>query len=340
MKNKTAIPGTPPPEVSELVRSEDRLSFVYFEHADIDRENNSITVTNHDGTIALPAAAVSVLLLGPGTTITHQAMHVIGENGATVMWVGERGVRLYASGSPLTHSSALLERQASLVSNQRSRLAVARKMYEMRFPGENFSHLTMQQMRGREGARVRSVYRRLSQKTGVMWDKRTYNHEDFNDANVINQALSAANTCMYGICYAAIIALGCSPGLGFIHVGHERSFVFDVADLYKAEVSIPVAFETTALQPDDIGSAVRHAMRDRLYDLSILPRIVHDIRSLFGVSETQMGQSDPTEKSKTNDNSSEAVGYKVSASSDSDDGDFDSLKLWDPHGDVNGGVSY
>lgn len=322
MKKKTTIPGTPPPEVSELVRSEDRLSFVYFEHADIDRENNSITVTNRDGTIALPAAAVSVLLLGPGTTITHQAMQVIGENGATVLWVGERGVRLYAAGSPLTHSSALLQRQAQLVSNQRSRIAVARKMYAMRFPGEDFSHLTMQQMRGREGARVRSVYRRLSKETGVTWDKRTYNHEDFDDANVINQALSAANTCMYGICYAAIVALGCSPGLGFIHVGHERSFVFDVADLYKAEVSIPVAFETTARQPDDIGSAVRHAMRDRLYDLSILPRIVHDIRLLFGVSDAQTDQPDHSQTDET------------------DASDSDPLKLWDPHGDVNGGVSY
>lgn len=317
MKKKTTVPGTPPPEVSELVRSEDRLSFVYFEHAGIDRENNSVTITNRDGTIALPAAALSVLLLGPGTTVTHQAMQVIGENGATVIWVGERGVRLYASGSPLTHSSVMLEQQAKLVSNERSRLAVARKMYEMRFPGEDFSGMTMQQLRGREGARVRSVYRSLSRKTGVAWDKRTYNHEDFDDANAINQALSAANTCMYGVCYAAIVALGCSPGLGFIHVGHERSFVFDIADLYKAEVSIPVAFETTALQPDDIGSAVRHAMRDKLYDLSILPRIVRDIRSLFGMSDIPPDQSDQ--------------------SGQDDDGP---LKLWDPHGDVSGGKSY
>ncbi|MBT1160477.1 type I-E CRISPR-associated endonuclease Cas1e [Bifidobacterium sp. SO1] len=260
-----------------------------------------------------PAAALSVLMLGPGSSVTHQAMTVIGENGATVIWVGERGVRMYAFGKPLTHSSAMLQRQARLVSNTRTRLAVARSMYQMRFPDEDVGRLTMQQLRGREGARVRRVYRDCSARTGVAWDKRTYDHADFEAGSDINKALSAAHTCLYGLAHAAIVALGCSPGLGFVHAGHERSFVYDVADLYKAELSIPVAFETTATQPDDIGSATRRRMRDAVYDLSIMTRMVRDVRGLLGGGEAS-GEDGP---------------------------ETDHVGLWDgKDGEVAAGVSY
>ena len=309
---RTDIPGSPPPELGDLVRAEDRLSFAYFEHCVITREDNAIAVTRDTGTIRLPAANLGVLMLGPGTTVSHQAMVVIGDNGASVIWVGERGVRMYAFGRPLTHSAALLQRQAALVSNTRKRLAVARAMYQMRFLNEDVSSCTMQQLRGREGARIRQVYRHWSELTGVPWDKRTYDHKDFDAGNEINKALSAAHTCLYGIAHSVIVALGCSPGLGFVHVGHERSFVYDVADLYKAEISIPVAFKTAAKQPADIGSATRHAMRDAVYDLSLMRRMARDIPRLLGAP--------------------------VSSSSDEEDG---TLELWDEKvGAVPAGRSY
>ena len=212
-------------------------------------------------------------------------MATIGENGASVIWVGERGVRMYASGRPLTHSSRLLMRQASLVSNTRTRLAVARQMYQLRFPDEDVSALTMQQLRGREGARVRRAYRYWSQETGVEWKRREFDPDDFDMGSEINKALSAAHVCLYGVTHAVIVALGCSPGLGFVHTGHERSFVYDIADLYKAELSIPVAFKTAALHPDDIGSATRKNMRDALYDLSIMKRMVEDIADLLSMDD-------------------------------------------------------
>lgn len=286
-KHNSLVPGTPPPELDELVRVEDRISFAYFEHCIVKRADNAITVTDNTGTIHIPAASLSVLLLGPGSDVTHQAMTVIGENGASVIWVGERGVRMYAFGRPLTHSAVLLQKQAALVSNTRSRLAVARKMYAMRFPGEDVSRLTMQQLRGREGARVRRVYRENSKRTGVEWDKRTYDHLDFEAGNEINKALSAASTCMYGIAHAVIVALGCSPGLGFVHVGHERSFVYDIADLYRAELVIPVAFDTAAAHPEDIGAVTRRNMRDAVYDLSIMSRMVKDIRYLLDAEDVR-----------------------------------------------------
>ena len=272
---------------------------------------NAITVTDGEGTIRIPVATLGVLMLGPGTTISHKAMASIGENGASVVWVGERGVRMYASGRPLTHSSRLLMRQAKLVSNTRTRLAVARSMYQMRFPDEDVSSLTMQQLRGREGARIRRVYRHWSRETGVEWKRREFDPEDYDAGSEINKALSAAHFCLYGIAHAVIVSLGCSPGLGFVHTGHERSFVYDIADLYKAELSIPVAFETVAACPEDVGSATRKNMRDALYDLSIMKRMVADITGLL-------------------------------SSDDVTDDDFaDDLKLWDEkNGEVAAGRQY
>lgn len=281
-----ATPSVVPPVLADLVRADERLSFVYFERCIVSQAENAITITDDEGTIRIPVATLGVLLLGPGTTISHKAMSTIGENGASVVWVGERGVRMYASGRPLTHSSRLLIRQARLVSNTRTRLAVARKMYQMRFPDEDVSSLTMQQLRGREGARIRRAYRRWSNETGVEWIRRDFDPDDYDAGSDINKALSAAHACLYGVAHAVIVSLGCSPGLGFVHTGHENSFVYDVADLYKAELSIPVAFRTVAVHPEDVGSATRKNMRDALYDLSILKRMVEAIAVLLDADVT------------------------------------------------------
>jgi CRISPR-associated protein Cas1 len=161
-------------------------------------------------------------------------------------------------------------------------------MYAMRFPNEDVSGLSMQQLRGREGVRVRRIYKEWSEKTGIAWDKRTYNPNDFEDATEINKALSASHTCMYGLAHSAIVALGCSPGLGFVHTGHEKSFVYDIADLYKAEISIPVAFQTAAEHPDDIGAETRRNMRDAVFDLKIMGRMVDDIKMLLGEDDAEL----------------------------------------------------
>ena len=275
--------GAVPPSSSELFRSSDRLSFVYVEHATISRADSAVTFVKEEGVVHCPAASLSALLLGPGTRITHQAMALLGECGTTVVWVGEQGVRYYASGKSVARSSRLLIAQAKLVSNTRSRLAVARMMYQWRFPGEDTSELTMQQLRGREGARVRSVYRQWSERTGVPWERREYDPNNFGDGSPINQALSAAHAALYGIVHAAIVSLGCAPGLGFVHTGNSWSFVYDVADLYKAEITIPAAFEVVAGYTEgmDIGSVTLRAVRDRIRSEKVMERVVRDIQRLL-----------------------------------------------------------
>ena len=268
-------------ELQELPQIKERMSFLYVERCLINRQDGAISISDGRGTVNVPAASLGVLLLGPGTNITHRAMELIGDAGVSVVWVGERGVRYYAHGKPLTHSAALLIRQAELVSNTQSRLSVARNMYQMRFPGEDVSKLTMQQLRGKEGSRIRSIYRMYSKETGIPWVGREYDPENFGDGNPVNQALSAAHACLYGITHSVIAALGCSPGLGFVHTGHERSFVYDISDLYKAEITIPISFRIAAEHPDDIGGVVRRAVRDAVAKVHLLEKVTHDIRYLL-----------------------------------------------------------
>lgn len=275
------------PELQDLPQVRDRMTFLYLERCQLSRQDSAITVLDDEGIIHIPAAAVSVLLLGPGTTVTHRAMELIGDAGVSIIWVGERGVRYYAGGRPLTHRSGLLIRQAALVSDKKQHLQVVRKMYQLRFPGEDISLLTLPQLRGREGARVREVYRRAAEKWGVEWNGREYDPENFAGGDPVNQALSAGHVCLYGLAHAVIAAMGCAPGLGFVHVGHEKSFVYDVADLYKAEVTIPIAFEIAAEQPDDLPAVVRRRVRDAMVQQHILERMVHDIKYLLAAEDEQ-----------------------------------------------------
>lgn len=275
------VPGTRPPDLPELVRAQDRLTFLYLERCVVHRDGGAITATDERGTVHIPAASLGVLMFGPGVQVSHQAMVVMAECGSTAVWVGERGVRYYAHGRSLARSSALLMAQAELVTNRSARLRVARQMYAMRFPDEDTSALTMQQLRGREGARVRRCYRENARRYGIDWDRRTYDPDDFEAGSPVNQALSAAHAALYGVVHAVVVALGCSPGLGFVHTGHVRSFVYDIADLYKAEYSIPCAFEIAAGGFIDIGAETRRAMRDRFSDGALLEQCTRDIRSLL-----------------------------------------------------------
>lgn len=272
-------------ELKELPLISDRVSFLYIEHAKINRKDSAVTVADKRGVVQIPAAMIGVLLLGPGTDISHRAVELIGDTGTSLVWVGERGVRHYAHGRALAHSTRLLQSQAQLVSNTRSRLEVARSMYQMRFPGEDVSTLTMQRLRGKEGARVRSIYRHQAKLHNVDWNRREYDVEDFEGGEPINQALSAANVSLYGLVYSIVVALGLSPGLGFVHTGHDLSFVYDVADLYKAEVTIPIAFEVASKSEpdDDIGRITRLKVRDYFVDGKIMARIVKDLQDLLRI---------------------------------------------------------
>ena len=285
-----------PPELPQLARAADRLTFVYLERCRVHRDDNAITATDERGTVHIPASTLGTLLLGPGTTVTHQAMTLLHQSGVCAVWTGEEGVRYYGHGRPLAESSRLLEAQAKLFSTTRGRLKVARAMYQMRFPGEDVSGLTLQQLRGREGVRMRRAYRAAAEKYGIQWSSREYDQNDFDNSDSVNKALSAANAALYGVVHSVIVALGLSPGLGFVHAGTIRAFVYDVADLYKADLVIPLAFRLASEQPPDISSAARRGLRDLMVDGQFLKRCVQDIRGLLmDESEQEMSEDETTE---------------------------------------------
>jgi CRISPR-associated protein Cas1 len=275
----------------ELTRMSDRLSFIYLERCTLHREDNAITAEDAHGVTHIPSATIGTLLLGPGTRVTHQAMSVLGDSGAGVVWVGERGVRFYSGGRSLNRSSSFVEAQATKWANRRTRLDVARAVYEMRFPGEDPTGLSRHELLGQEGQRVKACYRYEAARVGMTWTGRNYVSGDFNSSDPINQAVTAASQCMYGIAQTTVNALGCAPGLGFIHSGHELAFVLDIADLYKTEIAIPIAFEEAAHSPEDVGSRTRRAIRDRINKINLLKRCVDDIKQLLLPDD---GDGDPT----------------------------------------------
>lgn len=283
-------PGGRPVAIAELPRVADRITFLYLERCSLGRDQNAITASDYRGTVHIPSAGISCLLLGPGSSVTHQAMNLLGDSGVTVIWVGEGATRVYASGRPLARSTRYLQRQVRLWADEDSRLRVCRNMYAMRFPDDVTDGLTLDQLRGKEGARVRAIYRRESRRTGVEWQGRVYQSGEWEFADAVNQALSAGNAALYGVTHAAVEALGLSAGLGFVHTGSALSFVHDVADLYKADLTIPIAFEVAAFPTSSLASDVRVRVRERARELKLLPQVVKDLRALLEIDEAMTAE--------------------------------------------------
>ena len=294
----------------DLYQLEDRITSLYAERCHIDRDENAVVLVNREKTVRVPAAMIAVMLIGPGTRITHAAVTLLADSGTAMCWVGSGAVRMYAAGIGTARGSHLLLRQAHLVTHTGERLAVARRMYEMRFPDEATANLTMQQLRGREGARVRKLYRDHSARTGVTWARREYKHGQPDAAgDDVNRLLSMANSVLYGICHAVISGIGASPALGFVHTGSAISFVLDIADLYKADYTIPLAFDLVAAGLTTERDA-RIGLRDRATAGKLMPRIVRDIKQLLIPEETDLI-------------------------------DRDLLALWDEHnGQIEGGTNW
>ncbi|HUX86367.1 MAG TPA: type I-E CRISPR-associated endonuclease Cas1e [Chloroflexota bacterium] len=268
-----------------LPKFSDRWGYLYVEHARIDRDAASICFTDKEGETAIPIDQLGLLMLGPGTSITHSAVDCLAANNCLVCWTGEGGVRLYAHSTGGTHASFRLLRQAQLYCDDTARLGVVIRMYQKRFPEVLSTNLSIQQIRGMEGARVRSAYRALADATGVDWVGRSYDQNQWDAADPLDRALSSANACLYGLCHAAILSAGYSAAIGFVHTGKLLSFVYDVADFYKTEVTVPVAFRVVRDGTREVERRVRLACRDAFFEARLLERILPDIAEVLDASD-------------------------------------------------------
>ena len=269
----------------ELPRFSDRWSYLYLEMGRLDVDADGLVFHQGNSFVPVPIDQLSVVMLGPGSTVTHAAVKSLSRNNCLLAWTGQDGVRLYAASTGGTYSARRLIRQAKLVSDETKRLEVAWRMYRFRFEEGISTVVSLESIRGMEGIRVRQAYAEASQKYGVEWKGRHYDQNDWNKGDEINRALSAANACLYGLCHAGILSAGYSPGLGFIHTGKMLSFVYDIADLYKADLTVPVAFKVTAEQPPDLERAVRIGCRKAFYEFKLMERLLPDIAEVLDVGD-------------------------------------------------------
>ncbi|HFH3834430.1 TPA: type I-E CRISPR-associated endonuclease Cas1e [Pseudomonas aeruginosa] len=272
----------------------DRLSMVFVQYGQIDVRDGAFVVIDQTGVrMHIPVGSVACIMLEPGTRVSHAAVHLASTVGTLLVWVGEAGVRLYASGQPGGARADRLLYQARLALDDELRLKVVRKMYELRFAEPAPARRSVEQLRGIEGARVRETYRLLARQFGVDWRARNYDRRKWDAADVPNRCLSAATSCLFGITEAAVLAAGYAPAVGFIHTGKPLSFVYDIADLFKFDTVVPVAFRIAAKAPSQPERDVRLACRDIFRSSKLLTRIIPTIEEVLAAGGVEPPSAPP-----------------------------------------------
>lgn len=257
------------------IKIKDRISLVFIEKGQIDVIDGAFVVVEEQGIrTQIPVGSVACLMLEPGTRISHAAINLAAKVGTLVIWIGEAGVRLYASGQPGGARADRLLYQAGLALNEATRLKVVRYMYKLRFKEEPPERRSIEQLRGIEGARVRQIYQNLAKQFNVPWKARNYNVEEWDSGDLPNRCLSSATACLYGIVEAAVLAAGYAPAIGFIHTGKPLSFVYDIADIVKFEDIVPFAFKIASENPSDPERKVRLGCRDIFRSTKLLDNLV------------------------------------------------------------------
>lgn len=272
----------------------DRAAIVFLEYGEVDVIDGAFALVDKRGArIQIPVGGLACLMLEPGTRITHAAVALAARVGCLLVWVGEAGVRLYAAGQPGGARADRLLLQAAAALDESARLRVVRAMYALRFGEEPPARRSVDQLRGIEGVRVRTLYGHFARLHGVSWEARRYDPNAWDAADVPNRCLSAGTSCLYGLCEAAVLAAGYAPAIGFLHRGKPLSFVYDVADLFKFETVVPAAFAVAArvLRAEAAGEGgpplerqVRIACRDAFRRTNLLERIIPTIGELLAAS--------------------------------------------------------
>ncbi len=266
----------------------ERVSMIFVWYGRVDIKDGAFVVIDKNGVRKhIPVGSVACIMLEPGTRVSHAAVKLAAHVGTLLVWVGEAGVRLYASGQPGGARSDRLLYQAKLALDDGLRLKVVRKMYELRFGEAPPAKRSVEQLRGIEGARVRKTYELLAKRYGVKWKGRRYDPKDWEKGDAANRCISAATACLYGITEAAVLAAGYAPAVGFIHTGKPLSFVYDIADIYKFDTVVPEAFKIAASNPANPDKAVRLACRDIFRETKILKKIIPGIEEVLSAGGIQ-----------------------------------------------------
>lgn len=267
-----------------LPQVKDKYPFIYLERGRLEIDDSSLKWIDADGNVVrLPIATLNTILLGPGTSLTHEAVKTAAAANCSICWVGEDSLLFYAAGHLPTAGTGNLRHQAMLSCNKKSALEVARRMFACRFPDTDLAGKSLKEMMGMEGARVRALYQQKAEHYGVGWKGRQYTPGKMELSDTVNQILTATNAALYGILCSATHAMGYSPHMGFIHSGSPLPFIFDLADLYKERLCIDLAFSLTREMAGRYNKAlVSTRFRERVIEMDLLARVGKDLSLLLG----------------------------------------------------------
>jgi CRISPR-associated protein Cas1 len=212
------------------------------------------------GDYTIPYQGVSMILLGPGSTVSHDALRLLARHGTLLAAIGEGGVKFYTAPPMGQGRSEVARKHARLWADDTARLDVARRMYAFRF-GRVLPHKDITVLRGIEGGRMKKTYQILAEEHGVVWKGRRYNRQNPNGTDIPNQAINHAATFVEAAADVAVAAVGALPPLGFIHEDSSNAFTLDIADLYRAEITIPLAFKVARQAIDDPDLLLERTLR-------------------------------------------------------------------------------
>jgi len=268
-----------------LPQVKDKYPFLYLERGRLEIDDSSVKWIDCDcNVIRLPIATINTILLGPGTSITHEAVKVMAAANCSVCWVGEDSLLFYAVGQSPTTDSRNMRTQMLLAADKKESVGVARRMFSRRFPLAELDGKSLKEMMGMEGYRVRQLYEQKAQEYNVGWKGRCFKPGNFEIGDLTNQILTSTNAALYGILTSAIYSMGYSPHIGFIHSGSPLPFVYDMADLYKEHVCIDLAFYLTLDMAGKYNKAkVSSEFRKRVIDMDLLAKIGSDINFVLGI---------------------------------------------------------
>lgn len=277
---------TQPPIPVKPIPIKERSSILFVEKGNLDVLDGAfVLVDKNDTRLQIPVGGIACVMLQPGIRISHAAVSLAAKAGTLLVWVGDGGVRLYAAGQPGGARTDRLLHQARLALDSDARLKVVRKMYEIRFGEKPPEKRSIDQLKGIEGARVRKMYQLMAKRYGFDWSHRNYDVDDWQSGDLANRCLSTATSCLYGVTEAAVLAAGYSPGIGFIHSGKPLSFVYDIADLFKFETVVPIAFKIAKKKSQYAEREVRYACRDAFRESRILQKLIPSIHEVLAAGE-------------------------------------------------------
>ncbi|WP_083908814.1 type I-E CRISPR-associated endonuclease Cas1e [Thioalkalivibrio thiocyanodenitrificans] len=240
------------------------------------------------GQYAIPYQAVTMLLLGPGTSLTHDVLRLCARHGVLIAAVGEGGVKSYTAPPMGKSRSDVARRHAQSWADPEQRLRLARRLYAWRF-GRVLPHRDIETLRGIEGARVKESYKLVARQFGIEWRGRRYDRANPNSADLPNQAINHAATFVEAAADISVAAVGALPPLGFIHEHSSNAFTLDIADLWRIDVTLPLAFGAVQAMKDGKADGMEREVRRRAVRLfrqeKIIPRMIDRIKELLDVDD-------------------------------------------------------